>query len=115
VTFVLDAMVGNLLHLPVALKLVLATVAIAPLGVVLGLFYPHVVSCLIDQDRAQTVSISYGLSTLASVVGSAYALAAMIDLGFDQLLHQAALGYVALFVFAIVYGLAGGRWLRRAD
>ncbi|WP_052548712.1 hypothetical protein [Enhygromyxa salina] len=115
VTLVLDAMVGNLLHLPVALKLVLATMAIAPLGVVLGLFYPHLVSCLIDQDRAQTVSISYGLSTLSSVVGSAYALAAMIDLGFDRLLHQAALGYVALFVFAVGYALAGGRWLRRAD
>jgi hypothetical protein len=113
VMFVLDWMVGNLLHFPVALKLVLAAIAVAPLGVVLGLFYPHVVSCLVDQDRAQTVSISYGLSTLSSVVGSAYALAAMIDIGFNALLKQAALGYGALLVVAALYQLAGGKWLSR--
>jgi spermidine synthase len=114
VMFTLDWMVGHLLHLPVALKLVLATVITAPLGVVLGLFYPHVVSCLVDQKREQTVSISYGLSTLSSVVGSAYALAAMINLGFNALLKQAAIGYVALLVFALIYQLVGGKWLSRA-
>jgi hypothetical protein len=110
----LDWMVGHLLHLPVALKLVLATVVTAPLGVVLGLFYPHLVSCLVDQKREQTVSISYGLSTLSSVVGSAYALAAMINVGFNALLKQAAIGYVALLVFALIYQIAGGKWLSRA-
>jgi hypothetical protein len=104
VMFTLDWMVGNLLHLPVALKLVLATLATAPLGIVLGLFYPHLVSCLVDQDRSQTVSISYGLSTLSSVVGSAYALAAMIDIGFNAL----------LLVGALVYQVVGGKWLSRA-
>ena len=114
VMFTLDWMVGHLLHLPVALKLVLATVVTAPLGIVLGLFYPHLVSCLVDQKREQSVSISYGLSTLSSVVGSAYALAAMINVGFNALLQQAAFGYAALLVFAVVYQLAGGRWLSRA-
>lgn len=113
VMLLLDWMVGNLLHLPVALKLVLAAVATAPLGIVLGLFYPHMVSCLVDQDRAQTVSISYGLSTLSSVVGSAYALAAMINVGFNALLKQAVMGYAALLVLAVVYQLAGGKWLSR--
>lgn len=111
----LDWMVGHLLHLPVAFKLVLATIVTAPLGVVLGLFYPHVVSCLVDQQREQTVSISYGLSTLSSVVGSAYALAAMINVGFNALLKQAAIGYGALLVFAVVYQVAGGKWLSRAS
>jgi hypothetical protein len=114
VMVLLDWMVGHLLHLPVALKLVLAALATAPLGVVLGLFYPHMVSCLVDQDRAQTVSISYGLSTLSSVVGSAYALAAMINVGFNALLKQAVIGYAGLLVLAVVYQLAGGRWLSRA-
>jgi hypothetical protein len=114
VTLLLDWMTGHLLHLPVALKLLLAALATAPLGVVLGLFYPHLVSCLIDQNRAQTVSISYGLSTLSSVVGSAYALAAMIGVGFNALLKQAAVGYAVLLVFALIYALAGGRWLSRA-
>ena len=113
VMYTLHWMVGGLLHLPVALKLVIATVVTAPLGVVLGLFYPHVVSCLIDQKREQTVSISYGLSTLASVVGSAYALAAMINLGFNALLEQAAVGYGLLLVFALIYIGLGGRWLSR--
>ena len=113
VMLILDWMVGHLLHLPVALKLVLAVVSVAPLGVVLGLFYPHLVSCLVDQDRASTVSISYGLSTLSSVVGSAYALAAMIDIGFNALLKQAAVAYGVLVVFAVIYQAAGGRWLSR--
>src|SRR5690606_30618917 len=43
VTAMLDWMVSNLLHLPVALKLVMATVVTAPLGILLGLFYPHLV------------------------------------------------------------------------
>jgi hypothetical protein len=113
VMLLLDWMVGHLLHLPVALKLVLAAFATAPLGVVLGLFYPHMVSCLVDQDRAQTVSISYGLSTLSSVVGSAYALAAMVNIGFNALLKQAVIGYGVLLVLAVVYQLAGGKWLSR--
>jgi hypothetical protein len=113
VMLVLDVMVANLLHLPVALKLILAALVTAPLGVVLGLFYPHVVSCLVDRDRAQTVSISYGLSTLSSVVGSAYALAAMIEVGFNALLLQAAAGYVGLLVVVVIYQLAGGKWLSR--
>lgn len=113
VMLLLDWMVGNLLHLPVALKLVLAAVATAPLGIVLGLFYPHMVSCLVDQDRAQTVSISYGLSTLSSVVGSAYALATMINVGFNALLKQAVIGYGALLVLAVIYQLVGGKWLSR--
>jgi hypothetical protein len=114
VMLLLDWMVGHLLHLPVALKLVLATLATAPLGTVLGLFYPHIVSCLVDQDRAQTVSISYGLSTLSSVVGSAYALAAMINNGFNALLKQAVMGYLGLLVLAVIYQLIGGKWLSRA-
>ena len=115
VMLILDWMVGNFLHLPVALKLVLAVVSVAPLGIVLGLFYPHMVSCLVDQDRASTVSISYGLSTLSSVVGSAYALAAMIDVGFNALLKQAAVAYGVLLVFAVIYQAAGGKWLSRTD
>jgi spermidine synthase len=113
VMLLLNWMVAHLLHLPVALKLVLATLATAPLGVVLGLFYPHIVSCLVDQDRSQTVSISYGLSTLSSVVGSAYSLAAMINLGFNALLKQAVIGYGVLLVLAVAYRLAGGKWLSR--
>ncbi|HLT40522.1 MAG TPA: hypothetical protein VK034_29800 [Enhygromyxa sp.] len=115
VTAMLDWMVGNLLHLPVALKLVMATVVTAPLGILLGLFYPHLVSCLVDQRREKTVSISYGLSTLSSVVGSAYALAAMINLGFNALLYQAAIIYAVLLVFALIYQVAGGRWLSRSS
>ncbi|MCA9692366.1 MAG: hypothetical protein KC636_22395, partial [Myxococcales bacterium] len=111
---ILDWMVGHLLHLHVVVKLVLAVVAVAPLGTILGLFYPHVVSCLVEQDRPQTVSISYGLSTLSSVVGSAYALAAMINVGFNALLLQAAALYAALLVFTVIYQAVGGRWLTRS-
>jgi hypothetical protein len=48
------------------------------------------------------------------VVGSAYALAAMINSGFNALLKQAVMGYLALLVLAVMYQVAGGKWLSRA-
>ncbi len=105
---------ANWLALPIVVKLLIAAIAIAPLGLALGLFYPHIVSCLVDGKRDGTVAISYGLSTLASVVGSSFAMTAMIETGFDALLLQAVALYVGLTVLAWVYAAAGGRWLRRS-
>ncbi|MCB9756722.1 MAG: hypothetical protein H6713_42940 [Myxococcales bacterium] len=110
---ILDALVEHALGLNVTLKLLLSAVAIAPLGMVLGLFFPHIITCLLANNREQTVSISYGISTLSSVVGSAYALTAMINLGFSALIYQATAVYIALCVFAVIYHALGGRWLSR--
>ena len=110
---VLDLLVEYALGVGVWLKVVLAALTVAPLGMVLGLFFPHIVSCLLANERQQTVAISYGLSTLASVVGSAYALAIMINVGFSGLVYQAVGVYLGLFVFALVYKWIGGRWLSR--
>jgi hypothetical protein len=111
--FMLDFLVAHALGLDVWLKLVLSAIVIAPLGMALGLFFPHIISCLLANKREQTVSISYGISTLSSVVGSAYALTIMINVGFKGLIYQAAGVYLGLFAFAQIYKWFGGRWLSR--
>ena len=113
VSWVLDLLAAHALGVEVWLKLLLTALVVAPLGMVLGLFFPHIISCLLANERQQTVAISYGISTLASVVGSAYALVLMINVGFSGLIFQAVGVYLALFAFAQVYKLLGGRWLSR--
>ena len=69
----------------------------------MGLFYPYAVSCLVTNARPRAVAISYGISTLSSVIGATYAMTIMLDLGFSSLLWQAAIGYVALALFIFLY------------
>ena len=85
-------------------KLIVSFSAMAPLGVSLGLFYPYAVSCLVHNGRPRAVAISYGISTLSGVMGATYAMTIMLDFGFSSLLRQAAVGYVILTVFLLVYG-----------
>lgn len=107
-----DSLNSNLLGLPILAKVVVAGVVMAPVGISLGLFYPYAVSCLVSNDRSQAVAITYGISTLSSVIGATYAMTMMIDLGFSSLLWQASVGYVALAVFFELYStVLRGRFL----
>jgi hypothetical protein len=56
--------------------------------------------------------VSYGISTLSSVIGATYAMTVMLDLGFSSLLWQAAAGYVGLALFVLLYSaVLKGRYL----
>ena len=108
----LDLLSSVLLSLPVAAKLTVSVLLIAPIGMSLGLFCPYAVSCLVSNGRAHAVAITYGISTLSSVIGATYAMTVMINVGFSSLLLQAAVGYVALVVFVELYStLLKGRFL----
>ena len=110
--FVLDFLGSNLLGLPVGARVLVAAVVMAPLGIALGLFYPYAVSCLVQRGRPQAVALSYGISTLSSVIGATYAMTVMLDLGFSSLLWQAAVGYVGLALFVLLYSaVLKGRYL----
>jgi hypothetical protein len=110
----LDWMAGALLGQPVAVVLALAALAVAPLGLVLGLLYPHVISCLAARERSRAISISLGLSVLAGVVGLVYARVLLIELGASALLYLATGGCLLALVVALVDRRVGGRWLSRA-
>lgn len=107
----LEQLSAHFLGLPIAVKLLLSALVIAPLGVALGVFYPFAVSALVANDRESAVPITYGISTLASVVGATYAMTMMLEWGFSSLLRQAAIAYAVLAALLAVYRLAGGRLL----
>ena len=58
------------------------------------------------------MAISYGISTLSSVIGATFAMTMMLDWGFSSLLRQASIGYVVLAVFLWFYsGVLKRRYL----
>jgi hypothetical protein len=98
VTGLLNHAVG----LPVAVKAALALLAIAPLAVVQGTFYALGVGVVADRGQAELVPMTFGLATLSSVLGSVYAIMAVINLGFAQVVLQAEIGYALLAAAAVV-------------
>lgn len=80
--------------LPLIVRLVLAVIVIVPLGVVLGMFYPCAVNALVKGGRESAVPVTYGISTLASVIGATYAMTMMIKYGFSVLIWQAVAVYL---------------------
>ena len=81
------------------------TVAVVtfPIGVALGAFYPWLVDRLVATGRGASVPITYGLSTLASVIGASFAMTMMIPWGFNRLLLLGAAGYLVLGALVVVH------------
>jgi hypothetical protein len=92
----------SLLSVPLLVKGLGVAVIVFPAGVVLGTFYPYCVSKLVAGDQGTAIPMTYGLTTLSSVLGSAFAMAAIINLGFTTVM---ALG-VVLYVLAVGVSLA---------
>lgn len=103
--FLLDFLLQNMTGLPLGLKLILSAVAISPIGIALGMFYPYAVNCLVRHERENAIPITYGISTLSSVIGATYAMTIMIQTGFNHLLMQGVIGYALLGVFVLIYSL----------
>ena len=101
---VFNTVIPALMEAPMAARLAIAFAVVAPSGVLLGMFYPYAVSRLVAHDRERAVPITYGVSTLASVLGATYAMTFMIIWGFDRLLFQAAALYLLLALLVVLYG-----------
>jgi hypothetical protein len=89
--------------LPLVLKIPITLFVLSPTAFCLGLFYPYVVSWLTRKNMAHAVPITYGLSTLSSVAGATYAMTMIINFGYAQVIYQAAIGYLILFLLTMVY------------
>ena len=92
---------ATLLSMPLLLKAVGVLIAVFPAGLVLGTFYPYCVAQLVAADKGPTVPMTYGLTTLASVLGSSFAMTAIIDLGFSRVIAIGAVCYVVAGVLAV--------------
>ncbi len=94
---------GVLLHqlgLPVLVKAPMALLAVAPLAFVLGMFYPLGVGLAVRRDLGTLVPMTFGLATLSSVLGSTWAMIAVLDHGFTDVILAGEFGYIGLAVLS---------------
>jgi hypothetical protein len=99
----LNLVIHLCMGLPLIARLLIAIVLIVPLGVVMGMFYPCAVNALVVGGRENSVPVTYGISTLSSVIGATYAMTMMIVFGFTNLIWQAVGVYVALGLFLLAW------------
>jgi hypothetical protein len=107
---VADGVLAHLLALPVLVKAPLAFATVAPLAFVLGCFYPTGVSLALDRGLQPQIPFTFGLATLASVIGSTWAMVEVINVGFRAMVFQAMAGYL---VIALLAGIGGAVVRRR--
>ena len=100
-----NVLTGALLSAALPIKAVGVAWIVFPAGIVLGMFYPYCVSRLVESDQGQSVPMTYGLTTLSSVLGSAFAMTAIINMGFTNVIGLGC----ALYVAAALLSMAGPR------
>jgi hypothetical protein len=91
-----------LLSLPLGIKALGVVVATAPAGVALGCFYPYCVQRLSAAGQRRCVPMTYALTTLSSVLGSVFAMTAIIELGFSAVI------VLGLGLYLLASGIAWG-------
>ncbi len=97
----------QLLSAPFLLKIVGVAITVFPPAMALGAWYPFGVHALVGSGKEAAVPITYALSTLSSVLGSVFAMTAIINLGFTTVIGLGAVGYaVAGVVAALVVNRA---------
>jgi hypothetical protein len=92
-------LLGALVWLPMALKVVIAVLLIAPLGLVMGMPFPTGLARL-EEWHAPSVRWAWSLNAAASVLGSVAALVCSIYLGLIQTLIVGGLFYLAALAVA---------------
>jgi SAM-dependent methyltransferase len=107
----LALMLEHLVATPLVVRLLVTALVTFPVGTALGMFYPSLVDRLVASGHSASVPITYGISTLASVIGASFAMTMMIPWGFNRLLYIGAGGYLALGAFILVHALVLRRTL----
>ncbi len=94
--FCVGLMNRYMLSIPMVLKVLAVIVAVMPSGIVLGMFYPLGVATLVENGKEETVPITYGASTLSSVLGSSLATTLLTNVGFSTIIIAGAIGYASV-------------------
>lgn len=105
-TLALNYLVPKMMDLPLMGRLLVTALTVSPVGWLLGMFYPYSVDCLVRHNKGEAVPITYGISTLSSVIGASYAMVFMIVLGFNELLWQGVVLYFVLAALILVYSVS---------
>jgi hypothetical protein len=99
----LNVALPQLMDLSLPGRLAVTFAIIAPVGWMLGMFYPYSVAMLTKHDKSEAVPITYGISTLSSVIGASYAMTMMMEWGFNTLLLQGLAAYLILAVGIFIH------------
>jgi predicted membrane-bound spermidine synthase len=102
-TLALNYLVPKMMDLNLMGRLAITALTIAPVGWLLGMFYPYSVDALLRHEKGEAVPLTYGISTLSSVIGASYATIFMIVLGFNEMLFQGVALYFVLAGFVIIW------------
>jgi len=84
---------SHFLSLPLAAKIPAVVLAVFPVGTCLGMFYPFGVANLVGSGRRDAIPMTYGVTTLASVLGSSLAMTGITNVGFQAMILLGAAGY----------------------
>lgn len=84
---------GHFLSWPLAAKIPAVVLALFPVGLCLGMFYPFGVAGLVGAGRRDAIPMTYGITTLSSVLGSALAMTGITNIGFQAMILLGAAGY----------------------
>jgi hypothetical protein len=84
---------AHLLSLPLPLKILCVALGVLPAGTFLGMFYPCGVERVVEAGHRAAVPATYAIATLSSVWGAAWAMTAIINLGFSTVILMGAVGY----------------------
>lgn len=102
---VVDGALPHLITAPLATRVLLALLAVGPLAMVLGAFYPLGVARAVERGLAPLVPMTFGLATLSSAFGSTLAMVLIINQGFRTVVLES----VPLYGLLAVLGAVGLR------
>jgi hypothetical protein len=101
--FLIRSLTPMVLPAPLAVRVVAGAVAIAPLGFLMGIMFPHGISYL--RERApRLVPWAWGINGTISVVSSAVAALLALAFGFSAVLMAGGAGYAAATLLALAAG-----------
>jgi hypothetical protein len=101
--FLIRSFTPVVLPAPLAVRVVAGAVAIAPLGFLMGIMFPHGISHL-RRRAPRLVPWAWGINGTVSVVSSAVAALLALAFGFSAVLMAGAAGYAAATLLAWAAG-----------
>jgi predicted membrane-bound spermidine synthase len=92
--FFLSRLLNTFLHLGFPARLAITMLLIAPLGLVMGMFFPQGIQWM-HRRRPEWIPWVWGLNAYATVIGSVLGVAVALAFGFHAVLYLAAAIYLA--------------------
>lgn len=98
ITYLAIDQLSQSLEIPLVLRITLGAAFTLPMAFIMGTFYPIGVTIVNRRFSSELIPMTFGLTTISSVVGSAMALILIVNLGFWNVAWLAVTGYLLLLL-----------------